>query len=81
MQRKANKIWMCRGRAVRLRGPEVMAIVNVTPDSFFAGSRAASAEDAAADSAAKGSEITFPVPELVREGDKFYILSERNAEE
>ncbi len=39
------------------------------------------AEDAAADSAAKGAEITFPVPELVREGDKFYILSERNAEE
>ena len=39
------------------------------------------ARAAAADSAAKGSEITFPVPELVREGDKFYILSERNAEE
>lgn len=52
MQRKADKIWMCRGRAVRLRGPEVMAIVNVTPDSFFAGSRAASAEDAAARGAA-----------------------------
>lgn len=39
---------MCRGRAVRLSAPLVMGIVNVTPDSFFAGSRVAGAAEAAA---------------------------------
>ena len=66
---------MCRGRAVRLRGPLVMAIVNVTPDSFFAGSRARSAADAVARGAAcfragaaivdVGGESTRPGAEAV----------------
>ena len=36
-----------RGRIVELRRPLVMGIINLTPDSFYAGSRAPGAEDAA----------------------------------
>lgn len=32
--------WFCRGRMMDLRRPVVMAILNVTPDSFFSTSRA-----------------------------------------
>lgn len=31
--------WLCRGRMMDLRHPAVMAILNVTPDSFFSTSR------------------------------------------
>ena len=38
-------------------------------------------DDSAVDAAEKGAEITFPVPETVRENDKCYILSERSGNE
>ncbi len=38
-------------------------------------------DDSAADAAEKGAEITFSVPETVRENDKCYILSERSGNE
>lgn len=38
----------CRGRLVDLSRPKVMAIVNVTPDSFYSGSRCPSADAALA---------------------------------
>lgn len=38
----------CRGRLVDLSRPKVMAIVNVTPDSFYSGSRCPSTEAALA---------------------------------
>lgn len=62
---------MCRGRAVRLRGPLVMAIVNATPDSFFAGSRTPSPEEAVARGAAcfrAGADIVDVGGESTRPG-------------
>lgn len=38
--------WCLRGRPVRLRGPLVMGIVNITPDSFHAPSRSPSVDAA-----------------------------------
>ena len=62
---------MCRGRAVRLRGPLVMAIVNATPDSFFAGSRTPSPDEAVARGAAcfrAGADIVDVGGESTRPG-------------
>lgn len=36
---KANKTWCLRGRLISFNKPKVMGILNITPDSFFAGSR------------------------------------------
>ena len=38
----------CRGRLIDLNRPKVMAIVNVTPDSFYSGSRCPSTDEALA---------------------------------
>lgn len=38
----------CRGRLVSLETPQVMGILNLTPDSFYAGSRQQSEEAIAA---------------------------------
>ena len=50
----------CRGRLVDLSRPKVMAIVNVTPDSFYSGSRCPSTEAALAradEALAQGADI------------------------
>ncbi|MBO7145089.1 MAG: dihydropteroate synthase [Salinivirgaceae bacterium] len=50
----------CRGRLVDLSRPRVMAIVNVTPDSFYSGSRCPSTEAALAradEALAQGADI------------------------
>ena len=39
-----QKIWKCRARTVRFGSPLVMGILNVTPDSFYADSRAPSTD-------------------------------------
>lgn len=50
----------CRGRLIDLSEPKVMAIVNVTPDSFYSGSRCPSTEAALAradEALAQGADI------------------------
>ena len=50
----------CRGRLVSLSRPKVMAIVNLTPDSFYSGSRCPSADEALAraeEALAQGADI------------------------
>ncbi len=42
------KRWQCRGREAVFTRPWVMGIVNVTPDSFYSGSRVPGAEEAIA---------------------------------
>jgi dihydropteroate synthase len=42
------KSWMCGGRTLSLGSPLVMGILNVTPDSFFEGSRVAEVDAAVA---------------------------------
>lgn len=42
------KHWQCRGREAVFTRPWVMGIVNVTPDSFYSGSRVPGAEEAIA---------------------------------
>ena len=37
--KRAIATWNCRGRLVVVDKPMVMGILNITPDSFFAGSR------------------------------------------
>jgi hypothetical protein len=39
MPKVTKKTLNCRGRLVSLETPVVMGILNITPDSFFAGSR------------------------------------------
>jgi dihydropteroate synthase len=41
-----NKTWNVRGRLVDVSSPLVMGVINLTPDSFYAGSRSASLQDA-----------------------------------
>ena len=60
-------------RAVRLDQPQVMAVLNVTPDSFFDGGRFDGAESAAAagaDMAAEGAAIIDVGGESTRPGAK-----------
>ena len=50
----------CRGRLIDLNRPKVMAIVNVTPDSFYSGSRCPSTDEALAraeEALAQGADI------------------------
>ena len=50
----------CRGRLIDLSRPKVMAIVNVTPDSFYSGSRCPSTDEALAraeEALAQGADI------------------------
>jgi dihydropteroate synthase len=41
-----EKVWQCRERTVRFGAPFVMAILNLTPDSFYARSRIARVDEA-----------------------------------
>ena len=41
-------VWRVRGRVISLERPRVMGVLNVTPDSFFPGSRLSGVEDALA---------------------------------
>lgn len=72
MQRMETvKEWRCRGRVIRFSHPVVMAILNVTPDSFFAGSRATDAAAAVARGvsfAAAGAQIIDVGGESTRPG-------------
>lgn len=50
----------CRGRLIDLSKPKVMAIVNVTPDSFYSGSRCPTTDAALAradEALAQGADI------------------------
>jgi dihydropteroate synthase len=40
-----NKTWNVRGRLVDVSSPLIMGVINLTPDSFYAGSRLSSTAD------------------------------------
>lgn len=62
MAQNTKKTLNCRGRLVDLsHGPAVMGILNVTPDSFFAGSRVASSD----------SELVDRAGQMLRDGATF----------
>ena len=77
MGRTKEKVWLCRGRRVSFGVPLVMGIVNVTPDSFYAGSRTPGVDEALARGKAQwqagakildvGGESTRPGAEPVPE--------------
>lgn len=69
--KKVTQEWLCRGRRIRVYPPVVMAIVNVTPDSFFAPSRAEAVEAAVArglEAFAAGARIVDVGGESTRPG-------------
>ena len=66
-----EKSWLCGRRTLRFGAPAVMGIVNVTPDSFFAGSRTPGVEAAVARGhqlAAEGASILDVGGESTRPG-------------
>jgi dihydropteroate synthase len=66
-------LWRCRHRTLDLTRPLVMGILNVTPDSFFAGSRFTSVDaafDRAAQIVAQGAAILDVGGESTRPGSE-----------